>query len=216
MTVLSRMLKSQEQAEALPLLAQLCKDGNSYDLIKCDDLMRPLMKYFNKLCQTLDQPATYHQTEHAMMKVLCIVSQLINDCPKFRFPFNKKFVANLFLLDAELIGKSQRKKEVVRIASVLFFALSNRIKLLKDFGMIRRLKFIVLETYSLVEEMQTMRRFNSAIKNIGAELPITIAEAIKYKLVATMSRFISSSCPAAALAHWMAAMAPAQQPVKVE
>lgn len=189
-------------------MAQLCKDGNSYDMIKCDDLMRPLMKYFNKLCQALEQTDTYHQTEYAMMKVLCLVSQLINDCPKFRFPFNKKFVANLFLLDADLIGKSMRKKEVMRVISVLFFALSNRIKLLKDFGMIRRLKYIVLETYSLVEEMQTMRRYNSAIKNIGSELPITIAEAIKYKLVATMSRFISSSCPAAALANWMAAMSP--------
>ena len=144
MILLSRMLKSQEQEAALPLMAQLCKDGNSYDMIKCDDLMRPLMKYFNKLCQALEQTNTYHQTEYAMMKVLCLVSQLINDCPKYRFPFNKKFVANLFLLDAELIGKSMRKKEVMRVISVLFFALSNRIKLLKDFGMIRKLKFIVL------------------------------------------------------------------------
>jgi hypothetical protein len=38
-----------------------------------------------------------------MVKVLCLVSQLINDNPKFRFPFNKKFVANIFLIDAELL-----------------------------------------------------------------------------------------------------------------
>lgn len=178
--------------------------------------MRPLMKYFNKLCNALEESSTYSHTEHEMMKVLCIVSQLINDCPKYRFPFNKKFVANLFLLDAELLVKSLRRKEIMRVISVLFFALSNRIKLLKDFGMIRRLKFIILETYSLVEEMQTMRRFNSAIKNIGAELPITIAEAVKYKLVATMSRFIHSACPAAALASWMVGMAPKQENVKIE
>jgi hypothetical protein len=151
-----------------------------------------------------------------MMRVLCLVSQLINDNPKFRFPFNKKFVANLFLIDAELISTSHRKKEIMRVISVIFFALSNRIKLLKEFGMIRRLKYIVLESYCLVEELQTMRRFNSAIKNIGAELPITIADAIKYKMIATMSRFISSSCPQITLAIWMANMAAKQENVKIE
>jgi hypothetical protein len=53
MAVIASMLKSQEQEHALPLMAELCKMGHSYDLIKTDDLMRPLMKYFNRLCQAL-------------------------------------------------------------------------------------------------------------------------------------------------------------------
>jgi hypothetical protein len=95
---------------------------------------------------------------------------------------------------------------------VIFLALTKRIKLLKEFGMLRRLKVIILENYSLVDELHTIRRFNSAIKNIGAELPVTIAEAIKYKLVVTMGRFIAGDNQSTALASWMTMMAHSQMP----
>lgn len=212
MAVTSTLLKSSdEQYSALPLMGQMCKNGYGYDMIKNDDLMRPLMKFFNKLSQMIENHPKSEEIEFAMIKVLCLVSQLINDNPKFRFPFNKKFVANIFLIDAELVEASSRRKEILRVISVIFLALTKRIKLLKEFGMLRRLKIIVLENYSLVEEIQTIRRFNSAIKNIGAELPVTIAEAIKYRLVNTMSRFIGGDNKNVALAHWMTLMASGQQ-----
>ncbi len=102
-----------------------------------------------------------------MLKILCIISQLINDNPNNRFPFNKKFVANIFLIDSDLISASSKKRSILRVLSVIFLALTKRIQLLKNFGMLRRLKFIILENYSLVEDIQTIRRFNSAVKNIG-------------------------------------------------
>lgn len=53
MTVTASLLKSEEQYCTLPLMGQMCKGGYGYDMIKNDDLMRPLMKYFNRLCQRL-------------------------------------------------------------------------------------------------------------------------------------------------------------------
>lgn len=54
MAVTSSMIKTDEEYNALPLMGQMCKSGYSYDMIKNDDLMRPLMKYFNKLCHRLE------------------------------------------------------------------------------------------------------------------------------------------------------------------
>lgn len=168
MTVLSQLLKGDMADQAMCLVADLCKAGFSQELIRSDCITRPLMKHFNRLCRELEENPKAQAAEYGMLKVLCLVSEFIHESPMHRFPFNKKFIANIFLLDAERISTCSKKTVILRVISVILHALSRRIKLIKEYGMLKKLKYTILETYSLVEEVQTLKRLNSAVKNVAA------------------------------------------------
>ena len=85
---------------------------------------------------------------------------------------------------------SARRKEILRILSVLLLALSKEAKSLKQFQLQPRLRASLLENYHLIEDKRTLERFNKALKNVLHGCPISLAEMKKYQILETMKAFI--------------------------
>jgi hypothetical protein len=129
-----------------------------------------------------------------MLYVLSIIAELIRENPKFYFPFTRKFLVTVFRIDYELLEKSSRCKDILAILSVIYENFSRQGRLVNKYSMISTLKTSLLENYSLIEELFTMKMFNRAICNLATKgLIFTSQEFKKYRLLETLSQFIEKS-----------------------
>lgn len=129
-----------------------------------------------------------------MIYVLSIIAELIRENPKFYFPFTRKFLVTVFRIDYELLEKSSRKRDILAILSVIYENFSRQGRLVNKYNMIGTLKTSLLENYSLIEELFTLKVFNRAICNLATKgLVFTTQEFTKYKVLGTLSQFIEKN-----------------------
>lgn len=129
-----------------------------------------------------------------MIYVLSIIAELIRESPKFYFPFTRKFLVTVFRIDYELLEKSSRRRDILAILSVIYENFSRQGRLVNKYSMIGSLKTSLLENYSLVEELFTLKMFNRAICNLATKgIVFTTQEFTKYKVLDTLSLFIEKS-----------------------
>lgn len=129
-----------------------------------------------------------------MIYVLSIIAELIRENPKFYFPFTRKFLVTVFRIDYELLQKSSRKRDILAILSVIYENFSRQGRLVNKYSMIGTLKTSLLENYSLIEELFTLKVFNRAICNLATKgLVFTTQEFTKYRVLATLSHFIEKN-----------------------
>jgi hypothetical protein len=129
-----------------------------------------------------------------MIYVLSIIAELIRENPKFYFPFTRKFLVTVFRIDYELLEKSSRKRDILAILSVIYENFSRQGRLVNKYNMIGTLKTSLLENYSLIEELFTLKVFNRAICNLATKgLVFTTQEFTKHKVLATLSQFIEKN-----------------------
>lgn len=88
-----------------------------------------------------------------------------------------------------MIRVSARRREILRIISVLLLALTKQAKALKQFELAPRIRASLLENYHLIEDYRTLERFNKALKIAVVESTLTHAEIKKYKILETIKRF---------------------------
>ena len=55
-----------------------------------------------------------------MLSILSIITQIIHNNPSYEMPFNRSFVQNLFMINTSLLENSQRRKDILRVMSVMF------------------------------------------------------------------------------------------------
>lgn len=129
-----------------------------------------------------------------MIYVLSIIAELIRENPKFYFPFTRKFLVTVFRIDYELLEKSSRRRDILAILSVIYENFSRQGRLVNKYNMIDSLKTSLMENYSLIEELFTLKMFNRAICNLATKgLVFTTQEFTKYKILTTLALFIEKS-----------------------
>lgn len=129
-----------------------------------------------------------------MIYVLSIIAELIRENPKFYFPFTRKFLVTVFRIDYELLEKSSRRRDILAILSVIYENFSRQGRLVNKYNMIDMLKTSLMENYSLIEELFTLKMFNRAICNLATKgLVFTTQEFTKYKILTTLALFIEKS-----------------------
>ena len=129
-----------------------------------------------------------------MLYVLSVIAELIRENPKFYFPFTRKFLTTVFRIDYELLEKSARCKDVLAILSVIYENFSRQGRLVNKYKMLPTLKTALLENYSLIEELFTLKVFNRAICNLASKgLAFTSQEFTKYRILETLARFVDKS-----------------------
>ena len=79
-----------------------------------------------------------------MIFVLSLIAEMIKEVPKLKFPFTKKFVDKVFLLDQEFIKNSEHRKNIIAILSVLYENLSAQQAILKHYKITTQLKIALL------------------------------------------------------------------------
>lgn len=68
-------------------------------------------------------------------------------------------------------------------------AFSRQHSFLKDNDLLERYRYVLLLSYSMVEDAKTLMRYNRCLKQLIAQSSLTLGEARQYKLVETMTRF---------------------------
>lgn len=66
-----------------------------------------------------------------MLNILSILTQIIHNNPSYEMPYNRSFIQNLFMINTSLLENSLRKKDILRVMSVIFYDLSRKISNLK-------------------------------------------------------------------------------------
>jgi hypothetical protein len=129
-----------------------------------------------------------------MLYVLSLIAELIRDNPKFYFPFTRKFLSTIFRIDYELLQNSPRRNDILAILSVVYENFSRQGRLVNKYNMIATLKTSLLENYSLIEELFTLKVFNRAICNLASKgLVFSTQEFTKYQLLPTLAKFVEKS-----------------------
>lgn len=129
-----------------------------------------------------------------MLYVLSIIAELIRENPKFYFPFTRKFLLTVFRIDYELLNQSTRKRDILAILSVIYENFSRQGRLVNKYALMPQLKTSLLENYSLIEELFTLKIFNKAICNLVTKgVQFSSGEFTKYRILNTLSNFIERS-----------------------
>lgn len=129
-----------------------------------------------------------------MLYVLSIIAELIRENPKFYFPFTRKFLLTVFRIDYELLQGSARCKDILAILGVIYENFSRQGRLVNKYSMTDILKRALLENYSLIEELFTLKVFNRAICNLATKgVSFTTQEFTRYQVLETLARFIEKS-----------------------
>lgn len=129
-----------------------------------------------------------------MLYVLSIIAELIRENPKFYFPFTRKFLLTVFRIDYELLETSSRRKDILAILAVIYENFSRQGRLVNKYNMMSMLKTSLLENYSLIQELFTLKVFNRAICNLATKgLVFSTQEFTKYRLLETLSQFIEKN-----------------------
>lgn len=129
-----------------------------------------------------------------MLYQLSIIAEIIRENPKFYFPFTRKFLQTVFRIDYELLEQSARKKDILAILSVIYENFSRQGRLVNKYSMTSTLKTALLENYSLIEELFTLKVFNRAICNLASKgVSFSTQEFTKYRLLETLSKFVEKS-----------------------
>jgi hypothetical protein len=129
-----------------------------------------------------------------MLYTLSLIAELIRENPKFYFPFTRKFLVTVFRIDYELLQSSSRRRDILAILSVIYENFSRQGRLVNKYNMLSTLKNSLLENYSLIEELFTLKVFNRAICNLATKgLLFTTQEFKKYRVLETLAQFIEKS-----------------------
>lgn len=129
-----------------------------------------------------------------MLYTLSLIAELIRENPKFYFPFTRKFLVTVFRIDYELLQNSARKRDILAILSVIYENFSRQGRLVNKYSMLATLKNSLLENYSLIEELFTLKVFNRAICNLATKgLLFTSQEFKKHRVLETLAQFIELS-----------------------
>lgn len=129
-----------------------------------------------------------------MLYVLSMIAELIRQNPKFYFPFTRKFLMTVFRIDNELLIKSPKRKDILAILAVIYENLSRQGGLVHKYNITNDLKRALMQNYQLIEELFTLKVFNKSIANLVSKgVNLTIADFSKYKILETLSNFISKS-----------------------
>jgi len=129
-----------------------------------------------------------------MLYVLSLIAELIRENPKFYFPFTRKFLLTVFRIDYELLENSTRKKDILAILAVIYENFSRQGRLVNKYSMTNTLKTSLLENYSLIQELFTLKVFNRAVCNLASKgVSFSTQEFTKYRILETLGQFIEKS-----------------------
>lgn len=124
-----------------------------------------------------------------MLNILSILTQIIHNSPNYEMPFNRSFVQNLFMINTSLLENSERRKDILRVMSVIFLDLSKRITILKELGFLNRFKLILLESFKIIEDKLTFVRFYKSLCKICLIIPLAMKEIVKYRVYEALKKF---------------------------
>lgn len=100
----------------------------------------------------------------------------------------------MFRIDNELLIKSPKRKDILAILAVIYENLSRQGRLVNKYNITNDLKRALLQNYELIEELFTLKVFNKAIANLVTKgVNFSVADFTKFKLLETLSNFISKS-----------------------
>ena len=134
------------------------------------------------------------RTELRMIYSLSVIAELIRENPKVYFPFTRKFLNNMFLIDSECLLASPHRRDILAILAVIYENLTRQVKLLQKYTMMETLKTAILSSYSLIDELFTLKVYNKSIMNlVDKGVIFTSNEFQKYQILDTVSTFISKS-----------------------
>lgn len=156
--------------------------------------MRKIMNHFTRLSKCLEDDNHDVGVEFRMLYSLSVLAELIRENPKVYFPFTRKFLSNIFLIDEQCLNASPHKRNILAILGVLYENLSRQLKLLEKYSMVDTLKNAILGTYSLIDELFTLKVYNKSIMNLVQKGVIFSSEEFqKNQILDTVSLFISKS-----------------------
>ena len=166
-----RASENEQFEQCLQGLSLLFKKGYTSVFMTFVDLMRKMMNQFTRLGRLLEVfPSLLWQDdsqdqhiESRMLYVLSLIAELIRDNPKFYFPFTRKFLLTVFRIDYELLENNTRKKDILAILAVIYENFSRQGRLVNKYSMTDTLKTSLLENYSLIQELFTLKVFLSLI-----------------------------------------------------
>ena len=142
------------------------KKGYAVEVAKSSEIANTMMKKFSSLCHEIESDS---KAEIRMMYVLSTIAELIKECPKINFPFNRKFLQSVFLIDEELLEASPYRKQILAVLGVIYENASRQAKLLKKLDLVREFKTAVLSNYHIVEEGFSARLFNKSLYNLALQ-----------------------------------------------
>lgn len=169
------MSKEEEESfeDCLRELNSLFQKGYSHLFMTQTLLMRKMMNHFTRLGKQLEVNSNYIQensedpkTQKRMLFVLSVIAELLRYNPKFYYPFTRKFLLTMFSIDAKLLASSPMKNQILAILAVIFENLSRQTKLVRKYDLENYLKQAVLESYSLIEELFTLKIMDKTIANL--------------------------------------------------
>lgn len=100
----------------------------------------------------------------------------------------------MFRIDNELLINSPKRKDILAILAVIYENLSRQGRLVNKYNITNDLKKALLQNYELIEELFTLKVFNKAIANLVTKgVSFSVADFTKFKLLETLSNFISKS-----------------------
>lgn len=86
-----------------------------------------------------------------------------------KFPFTRRFLQSVFLIDEELLESSPYRKQILAVLGVIYESTSRQAKLLKKLELVREFKAAVLSNYHIVEEGFSARLFNKSLYNLAVQ-----------------------------------------------
>jgi hypothetical protein len=100
----------------------------------------------------------------------------------------------MFRIDNELLINSPKRKDILAILAVIYENLSRQGRLVNKYSITNDLKRALLQNYELIEELFSLKVFNKAIANLVTKgVNFSVADFTKFKLLETLSNFISKS-----------------------
>lgn len=178
----------------LPLISKQLRLDTQHLIHNHPELIKGLIKHFNRLSTELTAPANppaLNTTLHCtMLSILSILTQILHQSPNtYDLPYNRAFIQNLFMVNLELLENSTKRKDIVRVMSVIFENLSKRIGVLRELGLVGRFKQILLESWRGIEERLTFARFYRSLCRVCAVLPLTGKEIVRYRVQEEMKKW---------------------------
>ena len=168
----------------------LLAKGYAQEVLKAGEIPNTMMKKFNSLCHEMEKDP---KAEIKMIYLLSMIAELIQETPKVNFPFNRKFLQSVFLIDDELLETSPYRKRILAVLGVIYENASRQAKLLKKLDMVHQFKASVLTNYHIVEESFSARLFNKSLYNLAVQgESLTEAELHKYGVFESIARFMGA------------------------
>lgn len=132
----------------IEIVIRLLQKGYAKYVTKFSVILQAMMEKFVILCRSLEADP---KSGIIILRVLSTIAELLKEAPPALLRLKKGFIQSLILIDEDLVAVSPLRKDILAVLGVVYECISQQIKALKKFELIKEFKRVVLANYSLID-----------------------------------------------------------------